>query len=63
MIAIVVFVVVVLIALEVSDRIRHARENATLLAVNRDLAQRQRQSSANSSPTDRTGQSAPPYAS
>jgi hypothetical protein len=45
MVEIIVFVGVVLIAIEISDRRRHARENAILLAVNRDLAMRQRRSS------------------
>jgi len=45
MIEIIVFVGVVLLAIEISDRRRHAKENAILLAVNRDLAMRRRQSS------------------
>jgi hypothetical protein len=47
MAAIVVFVGAVLIACEIADRRRHAKENAILLAVNRELATRQRQSSEN----------------
>lgn len=47
MIEIIVFVGVVLLAIEISDRKRHARENAILLAVNRDLAMRQHRPSGN----------------
>jgi len=47
MIEIIVFMGVVLIAIEISDRRRHAKENAILLAVNRDLAMRQHQSTGN----------------
>jgi hypothetical protein len=43
MVGIIVFVGIVLVAIEISDRIRHDRENAVLLAVNRDLMKRQHQ--------------------